>query len=427
MAVDLPTQLPVNLTAGRSLMNPPLTNNAVNPTNTSIADYYNEPIQRYFEPEDYIQNLASQYGKGRPQNERKYLGALGYALQLGNPNFDPSAYLNRYDTQLANEQKAQFDNLEKANKLAIIRQVVQKAHTLNIDDMANFGDFLSDQGILDLTLRKELTDDFEQFLPSLEEKKFTADELERIRSMRKTARSDVKNLVKEPIAFIRKIEDSAAKVRIAARRPSSQEIEEVYDTYDFKDWGNEKAINQAVRHIALINAYQRMIDEATVREGDVALIQSAETMRARTQLHLSGLLENKKILTQEQVAEMQRLADLFEFNVIRRNLQTVLDGKDVFVTRYGGSTGWSAKHSDIDSDFASITSKSDLSRWQRKYTNMQKRIKEASIKTEDKDGTVQYPGAVRIADRSEADYYLCGTMFLNLSTGQYEDVACEQE
>lgn len=104
----------------------------------------------------------------------------------------------------------------------------------------------------------------------------------------------MKNLVKEPIAFIRKIEDSAAKVRIAARRPSSQEIEEVYDTYDFKDWGNEKAINQAVRHIALINAYQRMIDEATVREGDVALIQSAETMRARTQLHLSGLLENKK-------------------------------------------------------------------------------------------------------------------------------------
>lgn len=72
---------------------------------------------------------------------------------------------------------------------------------------------------------------------------------------------------------------------------------------------------------------------------------------------------------------MQRLADLFEFNVIRRNLQTVLDGKDVFVTRYGGSTGWSAKQSDIDSDFASITSKSDLSRWQRKYTNMQKELK----------------------------------------------------
>ena len=97
---------------------------------------------------------------------------------------------------------------------------------------------------------------------------------------------------------------------------------------------------------------------------------------------------------------MQRLADEFYFHTIRNNLDQVLGARDVFVSRYTGTTGDARlTETDIDSDFYSKVPKSAITKWQREYKKGQTRMKASSKER-----------PVVISEEEEKEYYLPGTI-----------------
>jgi len=359
---------------------------------------YGEPIQRLFDPKDYINSLTSTSKQSK--KEKKWLGALGHALQLGNPNFNPSSYLKDYETTQAAANQAQWDQLRSADQVMVEREAIKRADARGIDTVDQFGEALADWGIIGVDIRKRLIDDFKQFQP---DRKLALDEIRAIRAMRATARSDIADLVKDPINRIKKIEDAVIKVRITTRTPTQADREWVRANYKISEIKSDDPDKESkgIRHIALINAYQRMIDPATVREGDVTLIQASASWKERLEIAFDRIMDGK-FLTEGQITEMQRLADEFYFHTIRNNLNQVLGAREVLVSRYTGSTGSTViKEKDIDSDFYSKVSESAVKKWQREFRKGQSMMKKSSQER-----------PILIHEEEEMESYLPGTLIM---------------
>ena len=357
--------------------------------------YLNQPIERLFDPNKYIDSLTQT--KTQSDKEYKWLSALGYALQLGNPNFKPMGHLRDYKATQIAANEAEWGRLKSADQMLVEREAIKRASALGIDSAADFGTALSDWGILGIDIRKRLIDDFKQFQP---DRKFAFEEIESVRAMRKTARADVAALVKDPIKRIKTIEDAVIKVRITARSPTAADRQWVLDNYAIGDIEGDDPEREAkgIRDIALINSYQRMIDPATVREGDVALQRASASWLERIDIAFDRIMSGN-FLSDAQRVEMQRLADEFYFHTLRNNLKQVMGGRDVFVSRYTGSTGSKIlTDADIDSDFYSKVPKSAIAKWQREYKKGQTRMKASSKER-----------PIVIYDEEEVDHYLPGT------------------
>lgn len=77
----------------------------------------------------------------------------------------------------------------------------------------------------------------------------------------------------------------------------SPELERTFDALEasFAEWEATDPSRRGVKEIAIINFYQRLIDPATVREGDVALQQSAQSFFEKMKLRIKQLEEGKVI------------------------------------------------------------------------------------------------------------------------------------
>lgn len=84
------------------------------------------------------------------------------------------------------------------------------------------------------------------------------------------------------------------------------------NTFEVVEKGTRGAIEvEGIRHIAAMNLFQRMIDPATVREGDVDLIRSANSLIDRIKTGLEGLRTGARI-SDNQLAQMLETARSLE-------------------------------------------------------------------------------------------------------------------
>lgn len=383
------------LTATKPVTKQSIVNTVPTSQAATTVDYM-QPIPRLFDVDKYLDGMAAA-GK-QTKKEKKYLSALGYALQLGNPNFDPTAYLRNYEQEQAALNEAELNRLTAADRMRVSREVLRRSKALDIETPEQFGEALTNWGVLGLDLRKNLMEDFKQFQP---DRKLALDEIRDIRAMRNTARDDVAGLVKDPIKRIKTIEDAATKVKITARTPTAADRQWVLDNYNIGEISSNDPDKESkgIRDIALINSYQRMIDDATVREGDVALQQASASLYERAEIAFERIMGGT-FLNDDQRREMQRLADEFQWHVIRNNIDSIKDARNILTSRYRGSTGSKdLKEADIDSDFYSKVSKSDLQRWEREFRKGQSRMKQSSQER-----------PIIIYEEHEKESYLPGTL-----------------
>ena len=117
-------------------------------------------------------------------------------------------------------------------------------------------------------------------------------------------RDDLKSRLTQPIKMIRQVEDSYKKVKITA---SASDIAIAKDEVK----GSKKLVGaKGIRDIALINSYQRLIDPATVREGDVALQRSATSWFEQLDIW-KDRIKDGSFLSQVERDEMRKIADDF--------------------------------------------------------------------------------------------------------------------
>ena len=123
---------------------------------------------------------------------------------------------------------------------------------------------------------------------------------------------------------------------------------------------------RGIRDIALINSYQRMIDPATVREGDVALQRSAESTRGRLGVLLQQIMDGT-LLTQGQRDEMRSIADDFYKAQINSYFPEIMDARDFLIEKYKLS-GLPALTADMARlDFKGVISETNFNRWKENY------------------------------------------------------------
>jgi len=109
-----------------------------------------QPIKRLFDVNQYLQESTDLQAKSK--KEEKWLGALGYALQLQNPNFNPQQYLKDYraDQLAAHNQK--WGLLEDLDKRHVRKEFNTRllAQSENLPTKAAFNEWFEQQGVPEL-------------------------------------------------------------------------------------------------------------------------------------------------------------------------------------------------------------------------------------------------------------------------------------
>lgn len=379
------------LTATKPVTEQSIVNTVPTSQAATTVDYM-QPIPRLFDVDKYLDGMAAS-GK-QTKKEKKYLSALGYALQLGNPNFDPTAYLRNYEQEQAALNEAELNRLTAADRMRVSREVLRRSKALDIETPEQFGEALTNWGVLGLDLRKNLIDDFKQFAPTkpessiLTSKEFTVDSLKRyaetgnptdlqyisgrreqkafdriqkIATLTNTERDQLEGFIKVPLAKIRETQEAYQKVKAVA----------ISDRISKEDMAAAQAMaegtelsGQGIRDIARINAYQRLIDPATVREGDVALARSATSWAGwlnilKDRIAEGAFLDDTMRETMDIVARRFYLAQVGSF------FPDILDAKENISTRYTERYGFDQK--DADLDFESVVGKRNMKDWKLLY------------------------------------------------------------
>ena len=96
----------------------------VQPSTASATERYfaeAQPIERLFNPQQYLTDMTQ--FETSLQGDRKKLRGIASALKLMNPNFDPSSYLNNWETQARASQKRRYDLIEDVDKKSVDYQI----------------------------------------------------------------------------------------------------------------------------------------------------------------------------------------------------------------------------------------------------------------------------------------------------------------
>ena len=142
-----------------------------------------------------------------------------------------------------------------------------------------------------------------------------------------------------------------------------------------------KEVAQGIRDIALINSYQRMIDPATVREGDVRLQRKATSWLGQFDIFKENV-KRGSFLSQAQRDEMRKIADDFYKAYIHSYFPDIEAGKQFLVERYEISrlSGLDAKTAEVD--FKQVLAPTKYSSWEKLY-NANREYVEAMLATEE--------------------------------------------
>ncbi len=116
------------------------------------------PIEQVFNPKQYLEAMTQTSANAR--KEKKWLSALGYALQLENPNFKPEQYLNNYEKDQIALAESQWEMLEDTNKKVVEQEAIKRMHDLDPDTPEAVGTLLDDFGVFGIDTRKRIMDDW---------------------------------------------------------------------------------------------------------------------------------------------------------------------------------------------------------------------------------------------------------------------------
>lgn len=179
-----------------------------------------------------------------------------------------------------------------------------------------------------------------------------------------TERDDLRTLLQKPKQRIHELEDSYKKVKITSKEDLSSAKDAAKDTKLAEK--SKEVMARGIRDIALINSYQRMIDPATVREGDVALQRSAAATSERLGILLQQIKDGT-LLSQGQRDEMRSIADDFYKAQINSYFPQIMDARDFLVEKYKLS-GIATLTADMARlDFKGVVSETNFDRWKKNY------------------------------------------------------------
>ena len=184
-----------------------------------------------------------------------------------------------------------------------------------------------------------------------------------------TERDDLRTLLQKPIQRIHELEDSYKKVKITSKgdyiaEDLSSAKDAVKDTKLAEK--SKEVMARGIRDIALINSYQRMIDPATVREGDVALQRSAAATTERLGILLKQIMDGT-LLSQGQRDEMRSIADDFYKAQINSYFPAIMDARDFLVEKYKLSGVPTLTADMARLDFKGVVSETNFNRWEKNY------------------------------------------------------------
>jgi len=186
-----------------------------------------------------------------------------------------------------------------------------------------------------------------------------------LKGVRDSARTDARELIQGSLKEIAQVETARNKVIRTSAAPSDEELTAFQRRYQITDQAIEKMGSEGIRDIALINSYQRMIDPATVREGDVALQQASASASERAGIYLARLREGK-FLTPEQRTEMRRLADNFYYAYLESRMPDIEATRNLFKQRYDGPTGHvTLNDAAVQADFSSVIPMGSYKNWKK--------------------------------------------------------------
>ena len=90
-----------------------------------------QPIKRLFDVNQYLEESTNL--QARLKKDEKWLGALGYALQLQNPNFNPQQYLKDYRTGQLAANKQKWGLLEELDKKHVRKELPRVSFQLETE------------------------------------------------------------------------------------------------------------------------------------------------------------------------------------------------------------------------------------------------------------------------------------------------------
>jgi len=150
------------LTATKPVTKQSIVNTVPTSQAATTVDYM-QPIERLFEPRKYIEGLART--KEQSDKEYKWLSALGYALQLGNPNFKPNQYLQTFKADQMALAEEQWQALQNMDKLEAEKEGVRVLSLAKPQNAAEAAQILADKGILGIDISKRILDHWKSFQP----------------------------------------------------------------------------------------------------------------------------------------------------------------------------------------------------------------------------------------------------------------------
>ena len=242
------------------------------------------PIRRDFDPSAYLEAMAG--GSQQMKRETGIMGALGYALKLQNPSFDPSGFINNYKQKKYAQMKRQYEAMSTLDQQQIERQAVRRMLEADPKNVKEFNTWFQGLGVPNLGLLKNTFEMWRQMHPAIDPAKdyrpdgqLTA---KGINSRHKEFRQQTKNLLNGAFEWRRKI----ALVMAGLREGTG------------------------LGDISAINSFQKMIDEGVVRGEDVTMIGSAASALQQVQLTMNNFAQGDK-LAEATRAQMAKIAQDF--------------------------------------------------------------------------------------------------------------------
>jgi len=180
-------------------------------------------------------------------------------------------------------------------------------------------------------------------------------------------RDNLKSSLDKPLAAIHQTEDSYNKVKVTAKGGRITKVDADNAKEQLKGSKlTDEQMGRGIRDIALINSYQRMIDDATVREGDVRLQQSAAALSEKIGIFFKQI-QKGELLSQPQRDEMQSIASDFYNAQINSYFPEIMDAREFLIGKYETSGVPQLTKATAELDFTQIVSKRLYDKWNKNY------------------------------------------------------------
>jgi hypothetical protein len=275
------------------------------------------PIKQVFNPKQYLEAMTQTSASAR--KEKKWLSALGYALQLENPNFKPEQYLNNYEKDQLASAESQWEMLEDTNKKIVEQEAIKRMHDLDPDTPEAVGTLLDDFGVFGIDTRKRIMDDWQQFRPpEIDNTLLTSDVFTKGSRQRYLKSRNIQDLEMDEgldlrgYADIKQVRDVEKSFR-GEYVKASQEFSGIVANYGRLLASADE--DSGPGDLALIFNFMKMNDPgSTVREGEFSNAQNAPGITARIRNLYNQAIRGVRLRPEDRMQFLETAEAMFRQN-----------------------------------------------------------------------------------------------------------------